>query len=92
MLAKQLKEVMNELVVISINTDVVLLRLHFLTAKATDTQMVSRTARKLRSYPLQGIAKRLSKPVGTSKNNWLNFYVLMGCDADTSFGKVLFFK
>ena len=70
------------ILVVCRDTDVMLLLLHFVAAKAAEVWMISGTARQRKCYPIHAIYGRLSQPV---RDNLLSFHALTGCDTTSSF-------
>ena len=70
------------LLVISQDTDVLLLLTHFTGAENVEVWMISGTARNQKCYPIHLVSGKLATTV---RDNLLSFHALTGCDTTSSF-------
>ena len=74
----------DRVLVISQDTDVLVLLVHFLSS--VETWMVAGTAIKRKCYPVHKIGENLTSDV---KNNIISFHTLTGCDTTSSWKEIM---
>ena len=70
------------MLVISRDTDVLLLLVHFMPTKPVEVWMISGTPKSRKCYPVHEASQRLPQSV---KTNLLSFHALTGCDTTSAF-------
>ena len=79
---EEVEEGYERVLVISRDTDVLLLLVHVMTTKPVEVWMISGTAKNRKCYPVHEASQRLTQSV---KTNLLSFHALTGCDTTSAF-------
>ena len=81
-LCEEVEEGYERVLVISRDTDVLLLLVHVMPTKPVEVWMISGTAKNRKCYPVHESSQRLTQSV---KTNLLSFHALTGCDTTSAF-------
>ena len=79
---EEVEEGYERVLVISRDTDVLLILVHVMPTKPVEVWMISGTAKNRKCYPVHEASQRLTESV---KTNLLSFHALTGCDTTSAF-------